>query len=46
MSVILVIVVITCTALIAAPAAMYTKEIMSEKDIKEAEREFEKLLAA
>ena len=46
MSVILVIVVVTCAALVAAPAMMYTRELMSDKDIKEAEKEFEKLLAA
>ena len=37
---------VMCAALVAAPAVMYTREIMSDKDIKEAEREFEKLLAA
>lgn len=42
----LIIVVITCAALVAAPAMMYANEMMSDKDIKEAEKEFEKLLAA
>ena len=46
MVVLFVIVIITCAALVAAPAAMYTNEVMSEKDIKEAEKEFEKLLVA
>lgn len=46
MSVILVIVIIACAALVAAPAAMYTREIMSEKDIVEAEKEFEKLIVS
>lgn len=42
----LFITVIACAALVAVPASMYTNEIMSDKDIKEAEKEFEKLLAA
>lgn len=44
--VVLFITIILCAALVAAPAAMYTNEVMSEKDIKEAEKEFEKLLVA
>lgn len=45
MSILVTIILITCAALVAAPAAMY-KDLMSDKDIKEAEKEFEKLLAA
>ena len=46
MVVLFIVVLMTCAALVAAPAMMYGHEVMSEKDIREAEKEFERLLVA
>ena len=46
MSVLFIVILITCAALVAVPAMRYGHEMMSDKDIEEATREFEKLFVA